>query len=284
MKPMIEKLPLAENRSFVAATHATPKFEVPWHQHIEYELILFTNGEGTSYIGNYVGNFKTGDVFFLGSNLPHTFQKANKDLFTSAVVVHFREDFWGKIFLELPETKQLRQLFDISLKGIRVNGKMKTKLQPMITSLETSSGLDSIILLCSCLKMIGESQDNETVSTQDIKALNTKHQERIDTIFNYTIEHFRDNISIGDVAGNAGMSVPAFCSYFKKSTKKTYIEFLNEVRVGHACKQLIDTQMTVEQVCYDSGYSTLANFNKQFLRYKHLTPSQYRRTFLQQLE
>src|SRR6187551_2733123 len=108
MKPIIEKLPLEENSSFVAKTHATPQFEVPWHQHIENELILFTAGEGTSYIGNYVGEFKTGDVFFLGSNLPHTFQKANAQLYTSAVVVHFKEDFWGSAFLQLPELRSIR--------------------------------------------------------------------------------------------------------------------------------------------------------------------------------
>lgn len=284
MKPMIEKLPVSENRSFVAATHATPKFEVPWHQHIEYELILFTAGEGTSYIGNYVGRFKSGDIFFLGSNLPHTFQKTNKDLFTSAVVVHFKEDFWGKEFLGLPETKSLQQLFETSAKGIKIKGSTKDQLEPLIRKLEHSKGFSSLINLCSCLQLIADTTEFETVSTQDIKALNTKHQERIDTIFNYTIHHFRDTVNITEVASFAGMSVPAFCNYFKKSTKKTYIEFLNEVRIGHACKQLMDTQMTVEQICYDSGFSTPANFNKQFLKYKKITPSLYRKTFLQRME
>jgi AraC-like DNA-binding protein len=84
---------------------------------------------------------------------------------------------------------------------------------------------------------------------------------------------------LDNIAGEVGMSVPAFCSYFKKSTKKTYIEFLNELRIGNACKLLIDTQKSVLDVCYESGYNTLANFNKQFLRLKKLTPSQYRRKF-----
>lgn len=284
MRPMIEKLPLSENRSFVAATHATPRFEVPWHQHIEYELILFTKGEGTSYIGNYVGDFKTGDIFFLGSNLPHTFQKVNKDMFTSAVVVHFKEDFWGREFLELPETRLLQQLFLTAAKGMKIHGKTKQQLQGKIKSLESSSGFSSLINLCNCLQLIAESNEFETVSTQEIKIQNSKHQERIDTIINYTIHNFRDNVSIMKVAAHAGMSVPAFCNYFKKSTKKTYVEFLNEVRIGNACKQLVDTQMSVEQICYDSGYSTIANFNKQFLRLKKHTPSQFRKTFMKRIE
>ena len=280
MKPIIEKLPLAENRSFAAKTHATPQFEVPWHQHIEYELILFTQGEGTSYIGNYVGTFSTGDIFFLGSNLPHTFQKTNTDLFTSAVVVHFRNDFWGKEFLELPETRILRQLFELSASGIRITGKTKQLLEPMIKGLEDRTGFNSIIALCECLQTIAETTEFETVSTQEIIQLNPKRQERIDAIFQYTIAHFQDAISLTDIASNAGMSVPAFCSYFKKTTKKTYIEFLNEVRIGHACKQLMDTQMSVQEICYDSGYSTLANFNKQFIHVKKVTPSQYRKVFM----
>ena len=115
MKPLIEKLPLAENTSFLAKTFSTPHFEVPWHQHIEYELILFTEGEGASYIGNYVGDFKPGDIFFLGSNVPHTFQKAEKNMITSAVVVQFREDFWGSFFMKMPEARLIKKLFDISI-------------------------------------------------------------------------------------------------------------------------------------------------------------------------
>src|SRR4029079_18765389 len=102
MKLFIEKLPLSQNTSFVARTYRTPQFEIPWHQHIEYELILFTEGEGLIFIGNYVGDFKPGDIFFIGANLPHTFQKANRDLIINAVVIQFREDFWGNELMNLP--------------------------------------------------------------------------------------------------------------------------------------------------------------------------------------
>src|SRR5258708_11867456 len=99
MKPMIEKLPLDENSSFLAKTFSTPWVEVPWHQHIECELILFKEGHGTSFIGNTVADYGVDDIFLLGPNLPHTFQKASKDMFSSAVVIQFREDFWGKDFI-----------------------------------------------------------------------------------------------------------------------------------------------------------------------------------------
>lgn len=280
MKPLIEKLPLTENTSFIARTYCTPHFEVPWHQHIEYELILFTAGEGTSFIGNYVGEFKTDDIFFLGSNLPHTFQKAQKDLITSAVVVQFKENFWGDEFIQLPESRMIKKLFDTSVKGLRITGKTRQILKPLVSELETLTGFQRIIRLCDCLQLMASANEYKTVSTQDVKEFNPKNKERIDRIFQYTIDHFNDTITLDNVAGHAGMSVPAFCSYFKKSTKKTYIDFLNEVRIGHACQQLIDTQKNIEAICYESGFNTWANFNKQFLKIKAITPSGYRKNFI----
>jgi len=278
MKPLVEKLPLSQNTSFVARTYRTPHFEVPWHQHIEYELILFTEGEGVAFAGNYIGEFKTGDIFFLGSNLPHCFQKAHKELITSAVVIQFREDFWGKDFLKLPECKGLKDLLEVSAQGLKLSTKIRHQLDPMIRNLERTQGLTRIIGLCECLQLIA-TDNYEKISTQEIKEYNSRHKERIDSIFQYTLANFQELITLDNIAGEVGMSVPAFCSYFKKSTKKTYIEFLNELRIGNACKLLIDTQKPVLDVCYESGYNTLANFNKQFLRLKKLTPSQYRRKF-----
>ena len=103
--PLVQKLPLNESTSFVAKTFRTPAFEVGWHQHIEYELILFTEGSGMSFIGNQVDEFETGDIFFLGANLPHTFQKTG-DQITSAVVIQFCDSFWGKEFLHIPGKPQ----------------------------------------------------------------------------------------------------------------------------------------------------------------------------------
>src|SRR5438093_10136182 len=103
MKAFIEKPPLTKDTSFVARTYRTPLFEIPWHQHIEHELISFTEGDGLIFIGDYVGDFKPGDIFFIGSDLPHTFQKTTQDTIVNAVVIQFRNNFWGDTFIKLPE-------------------------------------------------------------------------------------------------------------------------------------------------------------------------------------
>ncbi|MEJ0105673.1 MAG: AraC family transcriptional regulator [Bacteroidota bacterium] len=278
MKLLVEKLPLSENTSFVARTYRTPHFEVPWHQHAECEMILFTEGKGTAFVGNYIGEFQPGDIYFLGADLPHTFQPG-KGIITSAVVVQFREDFWGKEFMNLPESKATRKLFEKSVRGLKLNGECRQLLSPLIKELEYAEGLRRIICLCNCLLKISESNDYDLVSTQEIKQYNSRHKERIDAVFQYTIENFQEPVQLPVVAQTAGLSVPAFCNYFKKSTKKTYIDFLNEIRIGHACKLLNDTQKSIWDICYESGFNTLANFNKQFLKLKKTTPSQYRKSF-----
>lgn len=280
MKPLIEKLPLSENTSFLATTFRTPHFEVPWHQHVEYELILFTEGEGASYIGNYVGDFKPGDIFFLGANLPHTFQKTDRDLVTSALVVQFTDNFWGDAFMQLPESRVIQKLFETAAHGLKMTDQCRLLVTPLIKQLEHATGFERILLLCHCLFTIAQDQGYSKLSTQEIKTYRSRNKERIDSILQYTIDSFQEPVTLRDVARSVSMSIPAFCSYFKKCTKKTYIDFLNEVRVGYACKQLIDTQHNIASICYDSGFNTLANFNKQFLKVKATTPSRYRKNFM----
>ena len=279
IRPLIEKLTLAGTNSFLARTYCTPSFEVPWHQHIETEIILFNQGEGTAFIGNYIGHFKPGDVFVLGSNLPHMFQKLRTDMEVSATVIQFTNDFWGTAFLELPETLAVQKLLQTALQGLQLQDECLQQLRRLLPQIEMAHGFERIIILCRCLQCIATTQQFGKVSSQVVKALNYKQRERIDKIYQYTINNFQELISLNTIAAIADMSVPAFCSYFKKCTKKTYIDFLNEVRIGYACRQLMETQKNIEAIGYESGFNTLANFNKQFLKIKKINPSQFRRQY-----
>lgn len=278
MKPLIQKLPLNENNSFVAQSFRTPDFEVGWHQHTEIELILFTEGAGLSFIGNAVGEFETNDIYLLGSNLPHTFQKRETQMIASAIVVQFKDNCWGNTFLEVPECRHIKQLLNKSSSGLKMQGPVKLHLITLIKALETARDFQRVLLLGQCLDLIATSQEYTTVSNQEVK-IHKKERACIDSIFQYTIDNFRDPVTLSQVADIACMSVPAFCNYFKRSTKKTYIDFLNEIRVGYACTLLMETKKTVLDICFDSGYNTMANFHKQFLKIKRVTPLQYRKYF-----
>lgn len=198
---------------------------------------------------------------------------------TSAVVVQFREDFWGEDFLNIPELREIRSMFQDSMQGLQVIGDTKIALQSMVRQLEHQKGLVRILKLLQCLQVICEGKEYLPLSTQEVKVGNARDMERIDKVFRYTIDNFQERITLEDVAAVAGLSTPAFCNYFKKSTKKTYIDFLNEIRIGYACKLLIKTDASIVDICYESGFNTLANFNKQFLKIKQETPSKYRKLF-----
>ncbi len=279
MKPLIEKLPISENSSFLARTYRTPLFEVPWHQHVEHELILITAGEGRAMIGNSVVPYKPGELFFLGSYLPHTFQKAEPDMLAAGIVIQFRDDCWGDAFLQMPEMMAIRKLLQKASQGLKIQAALTSELEPLIRSLEYSSGFQRMLSLFECLHRLSVKNEYTALSTQEVRTFNPRQTERIDRIFQYTLAHFRDPISLHAVAKEAGMSVTAFCSYFKKSTKKTYIDYLNELRIGHACQLLIESSRPVNDICYESGFNTLANFNKQFQKLKGLSPTLFRRSF-----
>lgn len=277
MKPLVQKLPLDANNSFVSRVYRTPFFEVPWHYHVEYEIIMFTEGCGMSFIGNYIGEYETGDIFFLSKNLPHTFQKRDESMINSAIVIQFCEDFWGQDFLELPESLVIKNLFEQSVQGLKVGNLSKRLIAPLIKKLENLSGFRRIIALCRCLEIVASKNDFTLLSTQEISAFKQNGNKRIDQIFSFTIDNFKKPIQLIDVAKIASMSVPAFCNYFKKCTKKTYIDFLNEIRIGYACRLLTTSGLNINEICYDSGFNSLANFNKQFIKIKKITPSAYRK-------
>ena len=270
-----QKLPLRSKTSFVARTYRTPEFEVGWHQHPEIELILHTEGAGQYYIGNSVGGYETGDIFLLGSDLPHTFQKSG-DGIASAVVVQFKPAFWSEGFLNLPELEEVRELFNTALQGLRISTPCREQLADLITALENEEGFMRIITLGQCLEKIARSKNWETISTQELKSLNLADRERLEKVFQYSFDHFKEAITLDTVAKLAALSVPAFCNYFKKRTQKTYMDFLNEVRISYACKLLTSTSLTVTEIAFESGYNTLAHFYRQFKHIVKTTPQAYK--------
>lgn len=270
-----QKLPLRGKTSFVARTFRTPEFEVGWHQHPEIELILHTEGTGQYYIGNSVGTYETGDIFLLGSDLPHSFRKSG-DGIASAVVIQFKPNFWGEDYLNLPEMGEVRQLFNCALQGLRINSPCREHLAHKIVALEHEEGFTRILTLGYCIEEILKSTSRETISTQRLDSLNPADRERLDKVYRYSFEHFREPITLDDIAQLSSLSVPAFCNYFKKRTQKTYIDFLNEVRVSYACQQLSGTSLPVSEIAFDSGYNTPAHFFRQFKKKMGKTPQAYR--------
>ncbi len=158
-------------------------------------------------------------------------------------------------------------------------GEMNRTLTVLIQKLEGAKGFDCIVFLSACLQALLEDKKKAPLSTEQMNGVNEKHKQRIETIFQFTIANFQQPITLTQIASLANMSLTAFCAYFKKSTRKSYIEFLNEIRIVFACKLLQDTDKSIIDICYESGFNTAANFNKQFLKVKSLSPRAFRNRF-----
>jgi len=279
MNTLIQKIHVEEQNSFACRKYRTPQFETSWHKHEEYELIVITEGHGTALIGDYVGEYKKGDVFFLSSNLPHWFRKTEQKMIGSAIVVHFLKDFWGTPFLSMPEMKKINQLLEGDNNGLQLIQSLQKKITTGIEQMEQATGVDRIQLLLNTLHLMSQSKQYKIITKGFDNNLNLKVNSAIDKIFTFSFKHFLEAVTLAEVAAEVSMSIPTFCRFFKRNIKKSYFEFLKELRIGHACKLLRESNQPIIDICYKSGYNSWAHFSKQFKNVKEITPNQYRKQF-----
>lgn len=277
MKTLIQKIHVEEYNSFACRTYKTPDFETAWHKHLECELILITEGNGTALIGDYIGEYKQGDIFLLNTNVPHWFRRSQNTTIGSAIVIHFMRDFWGTGFLALPEMKNIAGLLDSENTGIQLLENLSNEVAVLIRQLEFAAGIERIQLLINCMQKISTSAQQKIITTAFDTMTSGEENSVIETIIDYSFKHFLDPISLKEVAGITSMSIPAFCRFFKRNIKKSYFDFIKEIRIGHACKLLRETNRPVLEICYDSGYNSWAHFSKQFKAVTRIPPSKYRK-------
>jgi AraC-like DNA-binding protein len=279
MRTLIQKIHVEEQNSFACRPYRTPDFETSWHKHEEYELILITEGNGTALIGDYVGEYKTGDIYFIGRDIPHTFRKRHHKMIGDAVVAHFKKDVFGDTFFLLPEIKHVHNFLSKN-DAIQLLNKLKKEVSALLITMETAKGFDRINLLLQTLQKMSSSA-NYSKLTQDFSSPDNNINPAIEKIIEYSFKHYLEPITLQQVADIAEMSIPTFCRFFKKNIKKTYFNFLQDLRISHACKLLTNTNKPVMDCCYESGYNSWAHFSKQFKQIKQITPSQYRREFME---
>jgi AraC-like DNA-binding protein len=277
MKTLIQKIHVEAHHSFACRTYRTPDFETAWHKHTECELILITEGNGTVLIGDWIGEYTAGDVFFISPNLPHMFRKSGQETIGSAIVIHFIRDFWGETFLSLPEMAFLSRQLAKKDTAIQLQGTLLADIGPLIGSMEDAEGIERIHLLLRCMQMISTSAEQKVVTIAFDSIGNGEENSLIEQIIDYSFKHYLSPISLRDVAGITSMSIPSFCRFFKKNIKKSFFDFIREIRIAHACKLLRETSGPVLDICYNSGYNSWAHFSKQFKTVTQLSPTQYRK-------
>ncbi len=278
MKTILQKIQVEEHQSFACRTYRTPQFETNWHQHEECELILISEGHGTVMIGDFVGDYKAGDIYFISSGLPHWFRKQHQKMIGNVLVVHFKPGVFGDKFMTMPEIKPLA-IFLNRQQGIQLQQQLKKEIIPAIHDLQTAKGFQRIFLLLQVLQKLSSSSKYRTVSA-DFSSVALDVNPAIEKIIDFSFKNYLGTITLLQVAAVANMSIPTFCRFFKKNIKKPYFDFLQDVRIGHACKILTSTDKPIMDICYESGYNSWAHFSKQFKKVKKMTPTDYRKQFV----
>ncbi|MBC7628632.1 AraC family transcriptional regulator [Ferruginibacter sp.] len=277
MKTLIQKIHLEEQQSFACRMYRTPDFETNWHRHEEFELILITEGYGTAMIGDFIGEYKPGDLYFIAGNLPHWFKKQHHKTIGAALVLHFKKEILGNVFLDLPELKNINQLLQKN-DGIQIGIKLQKEIAVLLVEIHQLKGFQRMGNLLQCIQKISTTPDFVAL-TQNFLFSNNHVNPAIEKIIDFSFKRYLTPVTLKQVADVAAMSIPTFCRFFKKNIKKTYFDFIQDLRISHACKLLTSTNKAVMEICYESGYNSWANFSKQFKQVKKITPLQYRKEF-----
>ncbi len=286
MQPAIQKSPISPSQAFKIRYLKEPHFDANWHFHPEYQLFVVLKGSGTRFIGDHVAAFREGDLVFTGPDLPHVWRsdpeyfEGNPLCWTEGIVVYFHEDFLGKQLLEKNELYRVRQLFSKGRHGLEITGATRDQVTGLMQTLLTATDFESVILLLNILNILAQTTECRLLSSEGYtNSLKESDTERMNRVHAYVMKNFRNRITLEEVATIANMTPTSFSRYFKTHANKTFSEFLMEIRIGYSCKLLIEKKMNISQACYESGFNTLSNFNRQFKAVTHYSPLNYKNKY-----
>jgi len=260
-----------------------PHFYDIFHQHQEIQLTLIEESTGTLFLDDYVGEFRPGNVFVMGANVPHVFK--NDKLYyhqdnpeqAKSTSIYFREDVLGKDFLQMPEAWKIRDFITRTKRCLKFGSATYHKLLPLVHALLQSKDTDRIINFFSIIKLLSEGEYTYLTHHSLHRNVDDLEGKRLSSIFQFTMNEFSREISIEEVAGIANLTRTSFCRYFKKRTRKTYIDFLLQVRISHACNLLLKQDLTIAEISELCGFNNISNFNRQFKKIKGIPPTEFRR-------
>lgn len=269
-------------RSIRYLEHGWPTHLCRWHAHEEYELHLIVATRGKAFVGDHIGDFRTGDLFMTGPNLPHnwiTDQVWTEPVATRDMLVQFSHESVEKLAEGFPEFSQVLKLLNLAQSGILFEGFNPTFARGHMESIRDSKGAERILAFVRFLVRLNEHAEKKTLSTAKLVQPEggSKHA-RIGAVVDHIVNNFKEEFSVAHAAEMAGMTQATFSRNFQTITGHRFVEFVNRVRIGQACSMLYVSDDQIIGICHKAGFQNLANFNRHFQKIKGMTPSEYRET------
>ncbi len=253
------------------------------NSHDRYELNYIVDAYGKRFVAGNVSKFIPGDLVFMAPGVPHCWEVDNKDMDPRAIIIHFNKDFFEKAVSHLPELGFLQSLIHRSKQGLLIKTRDAEKVKQSFSDLiKSGNSFENLIRILKLFKTLSDAEDIRTIGNSEFKwDFELPKNQRLKKVYEYVFYNFQKNISLQEIASLIGLSKGAFCTFFKKSTKKSFSGFIKEVRIRYACKLLLeDTDSPVSRICFESGYNNFANFNRQFKEITNHSPTEYRQNAL----
>lgn len=276
MKAELEKIvPGNDKPVLVAYPMSLPYLEFYWHHHPEYELTFKINVSGKRIVGDSYEEFEPGDLVLIGPDLPHTWvsDKKVKDKSCDFVVIQFSGSLFNS-FTGLTEFENIKRLLQSCRHGLHF--KNSKPFKELILSLPGKTGVEKITGLIDLLNQLSQQKGRKLASAEYDISQAKNSEPRINKVCTYVEQNFAKPITINDAASIINISPSAFCKFFKRATGKTFSDYVNDLRVGYACYQLIETDKQISTIARSAGFESLTYFNRVFARKKHSTPREFR--------
>lgn len=274
MKALLFKIPALTDSSIKVERDIQSSFYPHFHTHQELQLIGIVKGEGTAFIGDRILPFKNGDLFLISSNLPHVFKSEPSLQKVESLSIYFLQSIF-EANNSLPEFESINNFLSSFTQGIVFKKDHCSKLLEKMESVESSNGIRQILFLMELMEEIATQKEIDLIASTDYSTPKNKDGEKISGIIEHLYRNYSNSISLEEVANIAHLTPQAFCRYFKKHTRKSMVQYLNQIRIGKVCHWLQEDKFTVTQSCYQAGFNNISNFNRQFKLVTGFTPSGY---------
>ena len=277
MKLNLEQIHLDNDSSFRFLL--TPKLNEVfyWHFHPEIELVYVEADKGIRHIGEHISTYQGCDLALIGSYIPHLNFDYGVKATVETVVIQFPETYFESGLIRIPELKKVVELMERAKTGLAFTGETKRIAGVRLKKLQTLDRFHQFMELMSIFQFLAESEEYVNLDVRPISSQTIlKQQERMHRIHQFVESNFQKTIDTQQIADEVNLSLPAFCRYFKKTTKLTYTDFVNQYRVQYAKKLLIQDN-NVTEACFESGFESLSYFNRIFKKWTGETPSGFRK-------
>ncbi len=277
LRAEFEKVIASGKQSFFWEHYLSKQFSAPYHYHPEYELFLIMRGYGRRLVGHSIAQFGPGELVFLAPNVPHVWMVAPGCKQVEAFYIQFLPSFMGEDFFDRPEMRTIQGLMATSRRGVTFSPAVRRDVAALLGAFPSLPETDRLIALITILHRLScdtkaHPLGNPTARVQ----FNLKQEDRIDRVFQYLNRNLSHPISQAEVAKSVNLSSSAFSRLFKRTTRKCFMEVVNELRIAQVCQQLEETEQSIAEIAYACGYDTLSHFNCQFRRIMKMTPKKYR--------